>query len=309
MDNEWLTCANFNRFYPMPVDLHLIDKGSQVTAVDSVSELAESDAQVVRTKYQSYDGGQGWYNEDLKANETAFNEVFHDVWRVFFTPSPPIAKRIKAEMQRKGLAPGEYVSAHLRALYAQDARSAGQTKAWTRNAINCATKLKPGRPVFFASDSKVASDYSVLYGEEMRGAVVTHANNPDPPLHLDKAENFSDVSASRLPVSHYYDTWVDVSCDACACRISFRIFRASPCTHLKIMSQLYLLALGRCVYLSKGGYGQWGLLIGGNTTCVMRFKRGKGRILNPCNWTAPFDEMSAVKHASLTDPLFIEPER
>lgn len=68
------------------------------------------------------------------------------------------------------------------------------------------------------------------------------------------------------------------------------------------------MALGRCVFLSKGGYGQWGLLIGGNTTCVMRFKRRKAGIQNPCNWTAPFDEASAVKHATLTGPLFIEPE-
>jgi hypothetical protein len=179
--------------------------------VDDASELVESDEHVVRTKYQSYDGGMGWYNMGLKANETAFNEVFHDVWRVFFTPSPPIARRIKREMQQKGLAPGEYVSAHLRALYAQESRSAPQTRIWTRNAINCATKLKPGRPIFFASDSKIASDYSVLYGEKMNGTVVTHANFPDPPLHLDKAENFSDVSALRLPIGHYYDTWIDVS--------------------------------------------------------------------------------------------------
>jgi hypothetical protein len=208
----------------------LIEPGSEVAAGDDVKELAESEESIVRTKYQSYDGGQGWYNERLITDEKEFNEIFHDVWRVFFTPSPPIARRIKTEMQRRGLAPGEYVSAHLRALYAQDFRSAGQTMIWTRNAINCATKLKPGRPVFFASDSKIASDYSVLYGEAMNGTVVTHANNPDPPLHLDKAENFSDVSAPKRPVSDYYDTWVDVSHD----KPPHRNWE-SPCTYPRIL--------------------------------------------------------------------------
>lgn len=265
--------------YPT-LDPQLIDYGEAVTLVDEVRDVCASNVSGVRAKYQSYDGGQGWYNDQLRANETPFNEIFHDVWRVFFTPSPPIAKKIKKEMSRQGLAPGEYAAAHLRALYAQEVRSAGQTKIWTRNAVNCATKLRPGRPIFFASDSKIASDYSVIYGEKMNGTVVTHDNNPDPPLHLDKAENFSDTSVARRPVSDYHDTFID----------------------------LYLIALSRCVFLTKGGYGHWGLLIGGNTTCAMRFKRGKGKILNPCNWTVPSDESAITRRVALTKPLFIEPE-
>jgi hypothetical protein len=262
------------------IDPQLIDYGEAVTLVDEARDVASSSVFGVRAKYQSYDGGQGWYNDQLKGNETVFNEVFHDVWRVCFTPSPNIARKIKREMNQKGLAPGEYASAHLRALYAQEARSAGQTRIWTRNAVNCASKLRPGKPIFFASDSKVASEYSVIYGEKMKGTVATHENKPDPPLHLDKAENFTDTSMSRHPISHYHDTFVD----------------------------LYLLALGRCVYISKGGYGHWGLLIGGNTTCVGKFKRGKGRIINPCNWTLPSYGEPVTKRATLTEPLFIEPQ-
>ncbi len=262
-------------------DPHLIDYGDAVTLVDEFRDVSASITPGVRAKYQSFDGGQGWYDDQLKGNETAFNEVFHDVWKVFFTPSPPVAKKIKNEMNRKGLVPGEYAAAHLRALYAQDVRSAGQTKIWTRNAVNCATKLQPGKPIFFASDSKVASDYSIIYGEKMNGTVVTHDNNPNPPLHLDKAENFSDTSVSKRPISDYHDTFID----------------------------LYLIALSRCVFLSKGGYGHWGLLIGGNTSCVMRFKRGKGRILNPCNWTVPTEKSTTMTRSTLSGPLFIEPER
>lgn len=261
-------------------DTQLIDYGEAVTLVDEARDVAASSELGVRAKYQSYDGGQGWYNDQLAANETEFNEVFHDVWRVFFTPSPPIARKLKREMEQKGLAPGEYVAAHLRALYGQETRSAGQTKVWTRNAVNCASKLRPGKPIFFASDSKVASDYSVIYGGKMNGIVATHESKPDPPLHLDKAENFSDPSTPKRPIRDYHDTFID----------------------------LYLIALGRCVFISKGGYGQWGLLIGGNTDCVMKFKRGKGRIINPCNWTLPPDGDTTTKRAILAEPLFIEPQ-
>ena len=261
-------------------DPHLIDYGEAFTLVDSVREACASKTQCVRAKYQSYDGGQGWYNEQLKGNESAFNEVFHDVWRVLFTPSPPIATKIKQEMAQKGLAPGEYGAAHLRALYDRDGRSAGQTRIWTRNALNCTTQLRPGKPIFFASDSKIASDFSVVYGARMNGIVVTHQNHPDPPLHLDKAENFSDTSVARRPVSDYHDTFID----------------------------LYLIALSRCVFISKGGFGQWGLLIGGNTSCVKKWKRGKNSILNPCDWANPPNSSFVTTRATLTQPLFLEPE-
>lgn len=256
-----------------------MDYGEAATLVDDVREAASSKANVLRTKYQSYDGGQGWYNENLKANETEFNEVFHDVWTVFFTPAPPVATVIKREMVESGLAPGEYASAHLRALYALEFRAAGQTKAWARNAVNCASKLRPGKPIFFASDSKVASDFSLIYGEKMGGIVVTHTNNPDPPLHLDKAEDFFNTTiVNRRPSSDYYDTFID----------------------------LYLMALGGCVYISKGGFGHWALLIGGNTTCGMRFKRNKRGIVNPCNWTVPAGGL-LISRSNLNEPIFLEP--
>eukprot|EP00934_Nitzschia_sp_Nitz4_P002740 Nitzschia sp. Nitz4//scaffold113_size70149//2348//5307//NITZ4_005938-RA/size70149-augustus-gene-0.123-mRNA-1//-1//CDS//3329533305//2730//frame0 len=266
----------------VPAWLHplLTNYGESYSQVDDVRDEVASSSIGVRTKYQSFDGGQGWYDSMLEANETSFNEVFHDVWRVFFTPSPPVAKIIKEEMVRKGLAPGEYASAHLRALYAQEHRAAKQTIAWTKLSVNCASKLRPGKPIFFSSDSKVASIHSVEYGASMNGTVVTHQNNPDPPLHLDKAENFSDPTLQTFrPVSDYYDTFVD----------------------------LYLLALGQCVYLSKGGFGHWGLLIGGNITCAGRLKKTTRGFRDPCNWTVASDGSTATR-VELKEPLFLEPK-
>jgi hypothetical protein len=261
------------------VDPLIAEYGLAATLGDDVRELVMSQNAFVRTKYQSYDGGQNWYNEQLNADEIRFNELYHDVWQLFFTPSPPVAKRIKAEMDMKGLVPGEYASAHVRALYAVQFRHMGSIKRWTVNALNCASTLRPGKPIFLASDSTISSEIADAYGKYMHTTIVTHQSNPSPPLHLDKADNVTDTtSLKKHPPSDYYDTFID----------------------------LYLLALGRCTYFSKGGYGSWAMLIGGNTSCAIKFKRSKAGIQNPCDWAGPPDGSKPEK-ARLTEPLFLQP--
>jgi hypothetical protein len=253
--------------------------GVAASLVDDVRDCALTNNQTVRTKYQSYDGGRGWYNENVVVEETPFDEVYHDVWNIFFTPAPPVAKAIKSEMDLKGLIPGKYASAHVRALYALTSRPLGMIKKWTVNALNCASNLRPGKPIFLASDSKYSAEVGVAYGDSRNAKVVTHENNPNPPLHFDKAENVTTTTVTLThPPSDYYDTFID----------------------------LYLLALGRCVFISKGGYGHWALLIGGNISCVHKQKRNKKGFQNPCEWMDPPNGIK-TKKARLTESLFLEP--
>jgi hypothetical protein len=138
---------------------------------------------------------------------------------------------------------------------------------------SCASNLRPGKPIFFASDHKHASVVAKEYGIWLNSSIVTHQSNPDPPLHMDKIEN-----TSSRPASDYYDTFVD----------------------------LYLLAFGECVsYFSKGGFGNWGLLIGGNIECVVKWTRNTKGIVHPCNWTGASDIQKFTPQ--LTKPLFLEP--
>jgi hypothetical protein len=261
------------------VDPLVTDFGVAATLVDDVRDFALSNNQSVRTKYQSYDGGRGWYNEHLVDKETPFDVLYHDVWNTFFTPAAPVAKAIKFEMDLKGLVPGEYASAHVRALYALKSRPLGAIQKWTTNALNCASNLRPGKPIFLASDSKHSAEQGVAYGEWRKAKVVTHENHPNPPLHLDKAENVTNTTvALNHPPSDYYDTFID----------------------------LYLLAFGRCVFISKGGYGSWALLIGGNISCVHKQKRTKRGFHNPCEWM-DYPNGTEMKEARLTEPLFLEP--
>ena len=246
--------------------------------------MAKSDRAIVRVRFQASDGGSDWYNGHLNGREAAFEDVFHDVWKFFFSPSPPIALRISKFMTLHGLIPGEYVAAHIRALYAVESRNVGQTKSWAMNAVNCASQLRPGKPIFVASDSEVASDYAIEYGSSMNGKVVTHQSNPDPPLHLDTAEkvthtiNGVDI-LQRYGPAHFYDTFVDA----------------------------YLLALSKCVFIGKGGFGHWALLIGGNYSCTFRQKGFTDQgIKNPCDWAgAPGDGLPVS--VKLETPLFLEP--
>lgn len=244
--------------------------------------LIASGESSVSVRYQSYDAGAGWYNKELKEGEASFIDVYHEVWKIFFTPSPPVAQRIFEFMNHNRLIPGDYASAHVRVLYALSTTPKPRIMRWTKNGLNCASNLRPGKPLFLASDSKFAPQIALEYSIKRNATILTHPNNPDPPLHLDKGEK--NLTNPQNSPSDYYDTFVD----------------------------LYIMALGQCVFISKGGYGHWASLIGGSPSCVYKQKRGKKGIQNPCNWTST-DESSPslvdivpIKHDAVK-PMFLEP--
>ena len=260
---------------------------------DFIQDAVKSRTRIVRTKYQEYSGGQYWYDwvrttgqqptppgadraldketyKQLLQNsgriEATYEQVFHDVWRILFTPSPAIATIIEDELHRMDLVPGNYVSAHLRALYNLKDRPENQKVNWAENALNCASNLlspsssssssssSPAR-FFFVSDSFNATYYARRYAQNKSNAVVqTRVPNPNPPLHFDRTPNWKERH-----VSEFYDTFVD----------------------------LYLIALGGCVTYNKGGFGHMGWLVGaGNTTCRLRQDAmDRPKIHNKCYWT------------------------
>jgi hypothetical protein len=226
-------------------------KGKRLVPSGIIRQYAAGNMSLVRTRYQSFNGGSEWYDEQLIPGEPKFDDVFHTVWRLLFTPSQPIATIITQEMQRMHLVPGHYVGAHLRALYAIAERPIADIRTWTTNALNCASQLRPGSPIFFTSDSDQARLYSLKYASEKHAVVGTRTPNPNPPLHLDRERNWEN-----RPISDFYDTFVD----------------------------LYLLALGGCVTYNKGGFGHWGLLIGGNVTCFVQQQTAAKGIKDPCSW-------------------------
>lgn len=226
-----------------------------------ILKYAATNLTLMRTRYQSTTAGSDLYNSRIDQHkEQDFNQVFAKVWSVFFRPSVEVEQRIQSELTRMDLIPGNYVAAHLRALYAIEDRPMHQIQQWTHNAINCASELRPGSPIFFASDSANASLIATAYSKSKNARLETHVPNPNPPLHLDREKDWQN----RQP-SDFYDTFVD----------------------------LYLLSLAGCVTFNKGGYGHWGLLIGGNLDCkINQATRANGRPKRICQWhKAPPEEI------------------
>lgn len=219
--------------------------GKRLVTKATIAAYAEGGMALVKSRWQTttpsfiYDseifGFKDESNKTLNITETPsepnFETVFAHVWKIFFTPSPPVASKIQSKLDAMDLQPNHYVASHFRALYGVAERPEDEIEQYTANALACATHIRPNVPIFFASDSSHATERALQYNNEEVGSpshnirVVTSIPNPNPPWHLD-----SYVSG---PTEKFYDTFID----------------------------LYLLALGGCVTYSNGGYGHWGTLL------------------------------------------------
>eukprot|EP00980_Cylindrotheca_fusiformis_P030190 scaffold24525_cov162-Cylindrotheca_fusiformis.AAC.7 len=148
----------------------------------------------VFTQVQDFHGGSFVYDELVTEifNGTSTTDryflIYHDLFRYLFKPSPPVASLIDDQMRRHHLQPGEYSIAHYRAFYAmehqKDVVTIESLKKTAINAANCGSVLRPGGPVYFASDSKVAVEAAVAYGREHNRSIVSF-DGPEP-VHIEK---------------------------------------------------------------------------------------------------------------------------
>jgi len=222
---------------------------------------------------------------------------FRDCFEAFFTPAPQLARRVADEMRRMRIRPGSYASAHVRANYAlhgrgkergrgfldggDEGRDPELVRAWTKNALNCLSTLRPGGPFFFAADSSLAKQIAVQYGKEKGVDVVTSQEQKNP-LHIDIVPDWK----TRDP-SDYYDIWVD----------------------------LLVMSMGRCLTWNVGGFGLFALhLSGQDKNCTkVHWTSGvpKSKAHENCIWQDPPPNFRATSHTewkSLSaDDLFVPP--
>jgi hypothetical protein len=292
-------------------------KNTMVQVAGDLSELmhvlqmsADKAPLLVRAKTQSHDHGANDYNSlvflktakhldiDLSIQPT-FQQVFHDLWRVFFTPAPPIASKIEEHMTNLHLSPDSYIAMHLRLLYGNTKLTSGQIKGWTQRMIHCtlqylvpafheagedltvnATKI-PMPPLLFVADSQesvqAASEYAKLYK-----ILLVHRpyNGNRDPLHLEK-----DVSREKKTsnlteppiVEDFHDTFVDI----------------------------YTIGMSRCVAYQNGGFGRWGSVMSYNSTCSFFLKPSAPQICPRPNLENYVDFNST--DIPVTLPLFVPP--
>jgi hypothetical protein len=155
-------------------------------------------------------------------------------------------------MDRLGLVPGDYVAAHLRVLYAISDRAEEVKLDWARNAVNCASELRPRKTIFFVSDSTNATFYAKQYAAQLNATLISRIPNPDPSLHIDKVSNWR-----RRNISDFYDSFID----------------------------LYIMGQADCLTYNKGGFGWLGLYMSRNASCGVRQDAlGRPKIRHPCQW-------------------------
>jgi hypothetical protein len=223
-------------------------------SVPEVLKRVASDEPIMTVLRQLHGQRFKHYNQHKDAHELGFHLVSREFWDTLFTPSAAVAALIQQNMKDLNLVPGKYVAAHMRTLYEKDESN---NYAAIHNGINCATQLKPGWPVYFASDSSHATLAALEYGRSKRKnrnttTVVARVADTEP-LHLDRGIDFLGVSDAwkNLGAAAFYDTFVDV----------------------------YLLAGSQCLAFGAGGYGMWGAMLSQNSKCSMDYSRKR------CGWT------------------------
>lgn len=163
----------------------------------------------------------------------AYASIYSEAFNLLFKPSPPIAKILQERMQSAGLTRGMYAVAHSRVLYFNETASPGRNelRAHVTNAVNCASELMPGVPIYFASDSAKAKEEVRAYATETNRSVIAFTDME--PVHLDDA-------SSEHTVPDYYPIFVD----------------------------MYIMAYGRCIAYGVGGYGKWTNLMSSSVACA-----------------------------------------
>jgi hypothetical protein len=80
-----------------------------------------------------------------------------------------------------------------------------------RNGTNCATQLKPGWPIYFASDSSKTNRFALQYRRSKNGTTVARIAVTEP-LHLDRGIGFQKNSDGwkNSSASAFYDVLVDL---------------------------------------------------------------------------------------------------
>lgn len=205
---------------------------------------------------QVQDGGAGVFSKLVGPQHADYELFYAELFRRVFQSAQPIATLVKERMKNYVLQPGEYAVAHYRAFHAiednKERMSKKQSAYRAINAVNCASTLLPGHPIYFASHSFFALDAIRLYAEEKNGSIATN-QNPEEALHLDKASRGDQY----LAPSEFYEIFVN---------------------HLSMAS-------ARCVSNGVGGFGKFAQLLSYVPKCSDRhFDKGRPQ---KCQWQVP----------------------
>lgn len=204
------------------------------------------------------DGLKNYDEDEVKkskgrAGREDYQRIFRDLWHTLFEPSPPVGKLIAGHMESANLVPGKFSAAHYRAFYGNEhakENSEDELKIKAENALNCASKLDPGDPIYFASDSHFAVGVASNMGRTTSRKIITFDNEKEA-LHLDKRDQWTSGN-----VADFYTIFVD----------------------------LLVMAEARCMAHGLGGYGTFANILSADPNCVIQHDSGPMNT-KKCKWT------------------------
>jgi hypothetical protein len=180
--------------------------------------------------------------------------LFRDLFYTLFELSPPIAKLVHDKLKSANLVPGKFSTCQYRAFYGVENKKLVVDEdvltQKSRNALNCASSIQPGDPIFFASDSQVAVRFARKMSETTDRKIVVFDEAKEA-LHLDKRYQWTSGN-----VSDFYPTFVD----------------------------LFIMAEAKCMSHGVGGFGRFANLLSIAPDCVIRHDNEKANKRESCEW-------------------------
>ncbi|VEU43544.1 unnamed protein product, partial [Pseudo-nitzschia multistriata] len=188
----------------------------------------------------------GWYDYEI---------ILRDLFFSIFQLAPPIAKLVQQHLDSANLVRGEFAAAQYRAFHHVADNKTKVTDATlqksTRNALNCASQIQPGVPIFFASDSQVAVNTARFINDKHPDRHIVTFDGDQEALHLDKMNTWTSGN-----VSDFYSAFVD----------------------------LLVMAEAKCISIGRGGYTRFANSLSIDPTCVIRHDSERRKTISICDW-------------------------
>eukprot|EP00586_Coscinodiscus_wailesii_P015368 CAMPEP_0172520338 /NCGR_PEP_ID=MMETSP1066-20121228/291945_1 /TAXON_ID=671091 /ORGANISM="Coscinodiscus wailesii, Strain CCMP2513" /LENGTH=368 /DNA_ID=CAMNT_0013303079 /DNA_START=430 /DNA_END=1537 /DNA_ORIENTATION=- len=246
---------------------------AQIINLDTLRQYHTNTDRIITATVQTYAHAiLVHYDKETAATRSSnppYATIFHDTFRAFFTPSPPVAALVANVMTKHNLRPNQFVTAHIRARYptarlqsilrhkprtdkegglpfATDPAVKNYLVPVAVNAINCAGLVFPNATIYIASDSDEVVNYlryqSEFAGKE--GVELTSLPHDAEPLHLETA------AYETRPPKDFYSVFLD----------------------------LWILGQARCTAYGMGGYGRFGLYMSYDASCSVNHRKHTGQI-------------------------------
>jgi len=201
-------------------------------------------------------------------------DYFHDLFLALFRSVPCLLNMIDETMQQLNLIPNEYMVAHIRSLYPKHPYAVSgnihdlEPAVW--NAVDCASYVLAGAPVFVAGDALAVKQIAQEYGRSNR---TTARVVSDLDLVREAKEDFTVDNAE------YKGTTNDGALVANPLHLD-ESDEKDPSAYYSIFHDLFFMSQSRCVSTGAGGYGRFGAEASFNPSCVVQHtKRHRGEII------------------------------